>query len=346
MVQRKQQGAPLQSRRAQLIYTMNASDRIRRYGWALAIVSLMLFGAGAARANQLVRVGKAQDIAWTFLPVDVGVAQGLFAKQGLDVEISSLGGDAKVQQALAARGIEIGLGSGPGMAFAVKGAPAIAVAAFAGPPRNLSVVVLDDSPLKTVADLKGKLIAVSTVGSLSDWLAKQMAIQEGWGQNGVHTVPLGAAEISMAALRAKRVDALVVATEVGLTLEEHKQGRVLVTFDRYAPHFITHVVFAQKSLVAANPGLVRRFLDGFFAAIAFMKAHREETCALGERILHQSASVAHKTYDSEIGMFVDDGRFDPQAVAVLKQSYVDMGTLKEKPPDNALFTTQFLPIKP
>jgi NitT/TauT family transport system substrate-binding protein len=325
---------------------MNA---FRRKTWLvrlLAIVSFALAGAGAAHANELVRVGKAQGIAWTFLPVDIGVAQGLFAKQGLDVEISSLGGDAKVQQALAARSIDFGLGSGPGMAFAVKGAPAIAVAAFAGAPRNISAIVLADSPIKTVADLKGKLIAVSTVGSLSDWLAKQMAIQEGWGQNGVRAVALGAAETSMAALRAKRIDAIVLSTEVGFGLEEHNQGRILTTMDRYAPHFITHVVFAQKSLVADKPGLVRRFLNGFFSSIAFMKAHRDETSVLAERILHQNASVVHKDYDSEIGMFVDDGRFDPQAVAVLAQSFVDMGTLKQKPADSALFTTQFLPVKP
>lgn len=325
---------------------MNPSDWLRRHAWALAFVSLTLFAAGAARANELVRVGKAQDIAWTFIPLDVGVAEGLFAKRGLDVDVSSLGGDAKVQQALAARGIDFGLGSGPGMAFAAKGAPAIAVAAFAGPPRNIATIVLADSPIKTVADLKGKLVAVSTVGSLSDWLAKQMAIQQGWGQSGLRTVPLGAAETSVAALRAKRVDAIILSTEVGFGLEERKQGRILTTMDRYAPHFITHVVFAQRSLVAANPGLVRRFLDGFFASIAFMKAHRDEASAVAERVLHQSARVVREDYDKEIGMFIDDGHFDPQAVAVLKQSFVDMGTLKQKPADSAMFSTQFLPIKP
>lgn len=325
---------------------MNAFHRPSRYGRALAIAALIHLCAVAARANELIHVGKAQGVAWTFLPADVGVAEGLFAKQGLDVDIASLGGDAKVQQALAAKSIEFGLGSGPGMAFAVKGSPAVAVAAFAGSPRNISVIVRADSPIKTIADLKGKLIAVSTVGSLSEWLAKQMAIQEGWGQNGVHTVPLGAAETSIAALRAKQVDAIILSTEAGFSLQERDQGRIVTTMDRYAPHFITHVVFAQKSLVADNPALVRRFLNGFFAAIAFMRTHREETSALAERILHHSAGVAHKVYDLEIGMFVDDGRFDPQAVAVLKQSFVEMGTLKEKPADSALFTTQFLPVEP
>jgi NitT/TauT family transport system substrate-binding protein len=171
---------------------MSASIRIKHYCGILVVVGYVLIGAGAACANEPIRVGKAQITAWTFLPVDVGIAQGLFAKQGLDIEVTSLSGDAKVQQALAAGSIDFGLGSGPGMAFVAKGSPAIGVAGFAGPPRNISAMVLADSPIKKVADLKGKLIAVSTVGSLSDWLAKQMAIQEGWGQNGIRPVPLGA----------------------------------------------------------------------------------------------------------------------------------------------------------
>jgi NitT/TauT family transport system substrate-binding protein len=312
----------------------------------LLIGALALVGAGAAYANDQIRVGKAQASAWSFVPVNIGIEQGFFAKQGLDVESIDLGGDAKVQQALIAGSIDFGLGSGPGMAFAAKGSPAIGIAAFAGAPRNISAIVLADSPIKTVADLKGKVIAVSTVGSLSDWLAKQMAIQEGWGQDGIRAVPLGAIETSVAALRARQVDAVVLATEAGFTLEARNEGRVLTSMDRYAPHFITHVVFAPKSLVADNPGLAERFLKGFFAAIAFMKAHREETSAVAERVLHQTPALVRKDYDFEIGMLIDDGRFDPLAVAALKQSYVDMGTLSSKPDDDVLFTTQFVPVKP
>ncbi len=237
----------------------------------LLLAAVAGFGARVAGANELVRVGKAQGNAWTFLPVDVGMAQGFFTAQGLDIEVTDLGGDAKVQQALAAGSIDIGLGSGPGMAFLAKGSPAIGVAAFAGAPRNIAAIVLADSPIRTIADLKGKVIAVSTVGSLSDWLARQMAIQEGWGQSGIQTAPLGAIPTSIAALKARQVDAVVLSTEVGFALEERGEGRVLASMDRYAPHFITHVVFAQKSTAAGNPGLVQRFLKAFFAAIAFMK---------------------------------------------------------------------------
>lgn len=311
----------------------------------LLLIAIVLMGAGVAHANDRIRVGKAQGSAWTFLPLDVGVEQGLFAKQGLEIEIANLSGDAKVQQAFAANSIDFGLGSGPGMAFSAKGSPAIAVAAFAGPPRSIAAIVASGSTINKITDLKGKLIAVSTTGSLSDWLAKQMAIQEGWGQDGIHAVPLGAIPTSIAALKTKQVDAVVLATEAGFRLEEQNEGRVVATMDRYAPDFITHVVFAQKSLVATNPGLIARFLEGFFASIAFVKTHKDETSSVAERVLHQSPSLARRVYDFEIGMFSDDGRFEAPAIAKLKQSFIDMKTLQSAPPDAELFNSQFVPIK-
>jgi ABC-type nitrate/sulfonate/bicarbonate transport system substrate-binding protein len=115
--------------------------------------------------------------------------------------------------------------------------------------------------------------------------------------------------------------------------------------DRYAPNFITHVVFAQKSLVQSDPGLVTRFLRGFFDAIAFVKTHKEETSRLAERVLLMSPPLARRVYDLEAGMFSDDGRFEPRAVATLKQSFLEMKTLRSEPADAELFTTQFVPIK-
>jgi ABC-type nitrate/sulfonate/bicarbonate transport system substrate-binding protein len=147
-------------------------------------------------------------------------------------------------------------------------------------------------------------------------------------------------------MKAHQIDAVVLSTEAGFGLEERHEGRMLISMDHYAPHFITHVVFARKALVAEKPQLVERFLKGFFAAIAYMKAHRAETSALAAKVLHENLSVVEKDYDFEGPMFTTDGTFDLQAVAVLKKSYVELGTLPSEPPDSALFTTQFVPVKP
>ena len=96
-----------------------------------------------------------------------------------------------MQQALTASSLEIGLGSGPGMGFRIKGVPAIAVAAMYGAPSNLALLVPADSPLKSAADLKGKRVGVTTPGSLTDWLVRELSRQQGWGSDGIVVAPLG-----------------------------------------------------------------------------------------------------------------------------------------------------------
>jgi NitT/TauT family transport system substrate-binding protein len=320
-----------------------AVRNLLRVALSIAIAAAVTVKAFAADE---VRVGKAQGFIWDFLPADVGVAYGIFAKYGLDVKITALAGDGTVQQAMAADSIEFGLGSGPGMAFAAKGSPALAVAAIEGAPRDLCIVVGADSPIKTVADLKGKLVTVSTPDSLSDWLAKRVSITEGWGLNGIQRLALGAAPARIAALRTKQTAADVTGPEAGFLLEEKHQARILAAMDKYAPDFITHVVFARKDLIAKNPDLVRRFLKGYFAAVAYMKTHKAETDAVAVSALKETPTSASKTYDYLIAALSDDGIFDPKAVQVLKQSFVDMETLKILPPDSELFTTAFVPVNP
>lgn len=299
-----------------------------------------------AFAADEVRVGKAQGFIWDFLPADVGIAHGIFAKYGLEVKITALAGDGTVQRVLAANSIDFGLGSGPGMAFAAKGSPVLAVAAIEGAPRDICIIVGANSPIKTVAELKGKLVTVSTPDSLSDWLAKRVSITEGWGVDGIRRLALGASPARIAALRTKQTAADITGPEAGFVLEEKHQARILTAMDKYAPDFITHVVFARKDLIANNPDLVRRFLKGYFASIAYMKTHKEETDAVGVSALKETPTSASKTYDYLISALSNDGTFDRKAVQVLKQSFVDMGILKTVPQDSELFTTQFVPVKP
>ena len=77
-----------------------------------------------------------------------------------------------------------------------------------------------------------------------------------------------------------------------------------------------------------------------------MKAHKAETVKITVDQMHESPAVAEKTYDDEIGTFSTDGVFDPKAVDVLKQSFIDMNMLTAKPADDQMFSTQFLPVKP
>jgi ABC-type nitrate/sulfonate/bicarbonate transport system substrate-binding protein len=317
---------------------------LRAFPICLVLLAMAALAA-PARAAETLRVGKAVPFAWTFTPVDVGIETGQFAKQGLSVEPSAFGGDAKLQQALAADGIDIGIGSGPGMAFMAKGAPAKAVAAMAGIPTNMAVMVSYNSLIKSVDDLKGKRIGVTTVGSLTDWIGKRIGVVKGWGPKGIDIVAIGGMETARAAMKVNQIDGYISSLESGYTLEEAKEWRVITTATPFVDHFITHVIFAREELIEKRPQAVRAFLQAWFNTIAFMKANKAKTVDITAKVLDLSPAVIGHAYDEEVGIFSDDGVFDPKAVAALKQSFIEMGLLKEIPDDKVMFTTQFVPVK-
>lgn len=317
---------------------------IIRYG-LIAIVLLLGVTAPTFAADK-VRVGKAVPFDWGFLPLYVGNETGIYARYGIDLEIIDFPGSARLVQGLNAEAADIGLDSGPVMAFTVKGANSVAVAAVDGPPTNFAIVVVSDSPIKTVADLKSKQVSITTVGSLTEWLAKRVSQAQGWGSDGYTLVALGNPEAGLAALRTHQVDASLVVAQWGYLLEERKEGRIVTKLGDYAPHFHTHVVVARRDLIQQNPDLVQRFLKGFFASVAYMKANKAKTVATGEEVLHISEPIASRTYDSEIATTSNDGNFDPKAIEVLKDSFLSTGVLKDRPSNDQMFTPQFVPVHP
>lgn len=298
-----------------------------------------------AEAADKIRAGKAINVIWAMVPVDIGAEEGIFTKYGVEVEVSTMSGDAKLQQALISGSVDVGLAGGSSMVFAVKGSPIHGIAAIAGAPRNFSVTVAADSTINTVADLKGRLLSVATSGSFPEWLIKRLATKEGWGPGGIRTTALGGFEASSAAMQTHQVDGFMGATEAGYMLEEKRVGKIVVNMESYVPRFHNHVLIARNALIDEHPDIVERFLKGYFASVAFMKANRDKTIEISSRVMHMSTNVISKTYDYEIAMLSSDGAFDPGAIEVLKDSYVEMGLLSERPRDEQLLTTKFVPVK-
>jgi len=315
----------------------------------LAVLAITLFGAAGilptpAVAEKL-RVGKAVPEAFSFVPLDVGMRKGLFEKNSIEIESISFAGDARLQQAMTADSLDLALGSGPGMAFIVKGSPVKAIAAMAGPPLLLTLTVRADDSIKSVADLRGKRVSVSTVGSLTHWLVSELSRQQGWAADGIVVTPMGATQPQIAALKRKEIDGLVTDIATALTLEQAGEGRILMRFGQLVKDFHIHVIFATDKVIAGKPEALRAFLKGWFEAIAFMRANKAETVAIAKEVMGKDEAITAKTYDELMPMFSDDGKFNPKALAVLAKSYVELKVLTEEPDPAKLYTEAFLPRK-
>ncbi len=314
----------------------------RAFVCAAAVLATAVLALVPARADKL-RVGKAVPEAFSFVPLDVGINKGLFQKYGVDVESIAFAGDARMQQAMASDSLDIALGSGPAMAFIVKGSPVKAVAAMAGPPLLLAIVVPPNGP-KTAAELKGKKISVSTVGSLTYWLVSETSRRQGWGPNGIEIVPMGAMPGQIAAMKRGDTDGAIMDIGNAFELEQRGEGRILVRFQDIRDFHI-HVIFATDKLIATKPEVLRAFLKGWFETIAYMRGHKAETVAIAKDVMAKDEAIAARTYDELMPMFSDDGRFDPKALATLAKSYVELKLLPQEPDMKLLYTEAFLPPK-
>jgi NitT/TauT family transport system substrate-binding protein len=314
---------------------------IRAVVGGLALVAGAMILAAPAGAAEKLRVGKAVPEAFSFVPLDIGMRKGFFAKHGLEIESVAFAGDVRMQQAMASDSLDIALGSGPAMAFIVKGSPIKAVAAMAGPPLLLAIVVRPDGP-KSAAELKGKKISVSTAGSLTYWLVSETSRRQGWGPKGIDIAPMGAMPGQIAAIKRGDIDGAIMDIGNAFELEKRGEGRILVRFTDIKDFHI-HVIFAADKLIVGRPEAVRAFLQGWFETIAFMRKNKAETVAIAKEVTNKDEEITARVYDELMPMFSDDGKFSPSALATLAKSYVELQLLPEEPDPAKLYTEAFLP---
>jgi len=310
----------------------------------VAIAAALAAVPPASAADTMLTVGKANSTSDAIIPVNVGDELGIFKKHGLDLTITEFGGGSKMVQGLAAGAIDIGDGAGTEMAFVAKGAPMIAVCESTTTAPFLGIGVPWDSPIKSLADLKGKTIGVSSPGSFSDWSGHQLARKFGWGPDGVKTVAIGGGPAPIgAALRTHLVDAAISGTALFLSFEEAKEGRLIAPVSSFEGNVGSGALFASNRLIASNPGAIRAFIAAWIETVDYMRAHKAETVKIESKLNHFSESVMSREYDLVIGMYTKDCRFDAESLTTLKRSFAEMKLSEGELDMTKLYTETYLP---
>lgn len=312
------------------------------YKAALALLLIPLL-VGPARAEDKLRVGKAIQNSFTFGMLDVGIGSGAFKANGLAIEPVTFSGAARVQQALTSNDIDIGLSTGQDMGFILKGLPAMTVASLSNRPSETVMVVSWDGPIKQVADLKGKKIAVSNIRGYPSWLTIELSKHEGWGADGMTLVATGSQPASMAALKTHQVDAWAGDVGTAIEMAEAHEARAVVNFGDVVPPFMNTAIYATNVLIQQHPDIVRRFLKAWFDNIAWARGHKAETVKLLVPVLNLKPETVGAIYDQLMLKQSTDGRFDPAAMKTMPRAIVELGILDSEPDVSKLYTEAFLP---
>ncbi len=309
---------------------------------AAALAALCAAAPAPASANDLVKVGKAVPNVFAFTPADLSVEIGAMKRNGIDLQIFSFQGGAKLHQAMVADAIDIGLGSGPDIAIALRGNYAVGVAALANQPLSIGYTVWKDSPIHTLNDLRGKKIGVGSAGSLTYWLALELARVKGWGPHGITPVALGGGQAQYAGLKTHAIDATCESAAIGWQLEKKGEARMVSTIN-YVKDFHTHIIWATRDMTEKRPDVVRRFLKGWFETIQFILHNRDKAIPMIAKVTHYDPDVEAREYDAVSPFFSTDGKFHEAALKTLERSFVDLKILKTEPDAHRVLTEKFLP---
>jgi NitT/TauT family transport system substrate-binding protein len=178
---------------------------MRRFAMACSmLLATQWMGLSAPAVAETLRVGKSTLSSFSYTLLEVGMHSGIFKKHGLEIESSAFGGGPRLVQAMTAGAIDIGLDGGTDMAMIVKGAPMKGIAPLSGAPLEMVISVKANSPIRSVADLKGKKIAVSGAGTLTGWITRELVRSQGWTDSDMNYVMSSNVAASRALLKVAR----------------------------------------------------------------------------------------------------------------------------------------------
>jgi len=220
-----------------------------------------------ALADQTVKVAIPQKGAWDTSFTELGVGQGFFKKQGLDVEVTYTEGGATNEQAVISGSVDMAIATGfLGMLAAyVKGAPVRIVSPEATGSPDIFWYVKASSPIKSMKDLHGKTVAFSNPGSSSNLIL--LTLLKDAGVSDAKTIPIGAPPNGLPQVMTGQIDAAWSTPPTGLT--QLKAGEIrIIARGNDSPE-------VQSETVRVN-AVNSNFLQAHRAAVVgFMKAYKQ-----------------------------------------------------------------------
>jgi sulfonate transport system substrate-binding protein len=259
------------------------SDTMRVGASTLAImISARVIGLSPAVAKvpEKIVIGQLPFNTEVTIYADVN---GFLKDQGLSVEYHKAVGGPAVVQALAAGSIPVGdIGVGPALIAAARKLPVIAPALGGiGTPSHpfARIMVREDSAIRSVADLKGKRLAVHQRGAMEDLVLPALKQSHGVGPEDVE-IALIPGPNQPQALDQKQVDAIFVNPPIDAVAEHTFKARTLINVADFVP-YIGYGTFAfREDFVEAYPDAAKRLMEAWIRTCRWIDDNREKANAI------------------------------------------------------------------
>ena len=224
-------------------------------------------GAPSAASPVKVKVGALK--LTSSAPLFIGVDKGFFREFGVEPELVFFQAAAPIATALAAGQLDVGAtGLTAALYNIVLGGEQLWIVADKGrewPGYPLVAIVVQkdlwDAGLRSVADLRGKRIGVTQLGSTFHYHIGNVLEKHGLGLADVKIVPLQAMPATVEALKGKQVDAILVPQPFPGAAEAQGFGKILAWAGDLYPWQIAAIFYSKA--FAADRGRAVAFMKGY-----------------------------------------------------------------------------------
>lgn len=261
----------------------------------------------------------------SIIPLFVAQRQGFFAEENLDAQLVEMAPNVAIASMISKGEVDFITALSSGATAAARGQPLKTLMVMMGRPSHRLVAIED---IKSVADLRGKTVAVGSVGALMDFELKAILKANNIPVSEVQVLNIKG-EAERAALLGKQAQAAMLS--IGGSQEALRKVEGAHVLLEAAKVFAGGVggLTTSETKISAERDKIKRTLRAVLKAQQYMKTHRDETIQVIKEDIGYSPEVAQLTYDLVRDLYTDDGIGDTQMHQTTAEVATEMAELKE-----------------
>ena len=314
--------------------------------WTALLLSVLLLGVGAAGPvgaqappKMSIMVGGLEKII--YLPAMLTQRLGYFKDAGVDVTLYNEEAGQSAEEEMIAGRVDGVVGFyDHTIDLQAKGKILEAVVIFDRVPGE-ALVVSKRSGIKSLADLRGKKIGVTGLGSSTNFLASFLVTKGGGDRTQYTPLAVGAGNTLIAAMQQNRIDAAVTTEPTISRLRKMGVADVLVdmrtaagTRGALGGTYPAACLYMQADFVNRHKDVVQRTVTAFVRTLGYLQSHTPAAVAenmpedyyVGDKPLYLAALGASMNMFNPTGQMPPDG--PPTVLKVLASFETDMDPSK------------------
>jgi ABC-type nitrate/sulfonate/bicarbonate transport system substrate-binding protein len=260
-----------------------------------------------------------------YLPITMGRDKGMFQAEGIELQMVLVSSTIQVA-ALTTGDIDFSGAQSQVMAGAARGLPVKVVGFLTVKP---SFWLMAKPEIKSMTDLKGKIIGITAIGSSTDTLARFLVSKHGLTPDReVAFIGTGTTSNILTAMKAGSVDAGVLSPPFN-AMATQMGYRTLAYFGDYVEQSLSGVGTSDR-MIRERPDLVKRMLIATIKSLRFIQQRPADSIQFIGKEWSMDSASATELYKSMLPAFSKDGGMDEKGIRDALKRETERMALKEE----------------